>query len=331
MEGVLRDPIAGDGFDVAVTATAGAAVTGVMPLTAGQLLRQADLAMHHAKRTGLDVAVYEPDLGSQAREHLDVERSLRLAMDRGELLLHYQPLVDVGSGQIVGTEALVRWSHPERGLLSPAAFLPVAERTGQIVELGGITLHLACRQIARWGARDLRVPVSVNVAVEQLRRGDLPSLVAQELAGSSIDPRLLCLELTESSFLQNVTSDLDQLAELRAMGVHLAIDDFGTGYSSLAYVQNLPVDRLKIDISFVRRIARDQRARHLVNAIIGMAEALQLDVVAEGVEREDQREVLAQLGCRGAQGFLFGRPMSPGDFMELLQASVLVPAARQPA
>ena len=331
MEGVLRDPIKGDTYDVAVTGTAGVAVTGDAPLSAAQLLRQADLAMHHAKRTGLEVAAYEPEHGSRAREHLDIERELRLAMERGELLMHYQPMVDITSGRVIGSEALVRWAHPTRGLLPPGSFLPVAERTGQVVEIGAIALHLACRQIARWDDRQLRIPVSVNVAVEQLRGGDLPSLVSSELKENGIDPTLLCLELTESSFLQDVTTDLDQLTQLRLLGVHLAIDDFGTGYSSLAYVQNLPVDKLKIDISFVRRIARDMRARHLVTAILGMARALSLDVVAEGVETREQLRALEEMGCRQAQGFLFGRPMTPGDLVEQLQASVLVPAARQPA
>jgi diguanylate cyclase (GGDEF)-like protein len=331
LEGELRDSVRGEGYDVAVAGTAGVAVTRGSRETATQLLRQADLAMHHAKRTGIPVAVYEQEQGAQAREHLAVELALRMAMERGELLLHYQPVLDIASGRIVGSEALVRWAHPERGLLHPGAFLPVAERTGQIVELGGISLHLACRQVARWDARQLRIPVSVNVAAEQLRRGDLPALVAAELGESGIDPTLLCLEITESSFLQNVTSDLDQLTALRELGVHLAIDDFGTGYSSLAYVQNLPVDRLKIDISFVRRVARDVRARHLVTAILGMAQALSLVVIAEGVEEREQLETLEQLGCEQAQGYLFGRPMGPGDLVELLQAQTRVPGERLPA
>ena len=333
MTGVLREPLSGEGFDVAVTGTAGVAITTGERTTAGQLLRQADLAMHHAKRTATDVAVYDPDQVSQAREHLDTERQLRVAMERGELLLHYQPVVDVATNGVVGAEALIRWAHPERGLLAPGAFLSVAERTGQIVELGGIALRLACRQAARWKARDLTIPVSVNVAVEQLRRGDLPALVAQELADAGVAPHLLCLEITESSLLQGVPTDIDQLAELRAMGVHLAIDDFGTGYSSLAYLQNLPVDRLKIDISFVRRVARDVRARHLVNAIIGMAQALGLGVVAEGVEEQEQLLALEQLGCRQVQGFLLGHPVPPGELVELLQAraALSVPETRQPA
>jgi diguanylate cyclase (GGDEF)-like protein len=331
LEGELREPIVGEGYDVAVTGTAGVAVVVRSRPSAAQLLREADLAMHHAKRNGLAVAVYEQQQGVQAREHLEIERALRVAMERGELLLHYQPILDIASGRIVGSEALVRWAHPERGLLLPAAFLPVAERSGQIVELGGIALHLACRQVARWDARQLRVPVSVNVAVEQLRGGDLPALVETELAESGIDADLLCLELTESSFLQNVSSDLDQLAALRGLGVHLAIDDFGTGYSSLAYVQNLPVDRLKIDISFVHRIARDPRARHLVTAIMGMAQALSLEVIAEGVEEIEQLETLELLGCQRAQGFLIGRPMAAGDFAEVLQSRIRVAAERQSA
>jgi diguanylate cyclase (GGDEF)-like protein len=333
MADVLREPLTGEGFDVAVTGTAGVAVTAGGRASAGQLLRQADLAMHHAKRSALDVAVYDPDQGSRAREHVDTERQLRLAMERGELLLHYQPLIDVATNDVVGAEALIRWSHPERGLLPPGAFLPVAERTGQVVELGAIALRLGCRQVSRWEARGLRIPVSVNVAVEQLRRGDLPAMVAHELAEAGIEPTLLCLEITESSLLQGVASDLDQLTELRALGVHLSIDDFGTGYSSLAYLQNLPVDRLKIDISFVRRVARDVRARHLVNAIIGMAHALSLDVVAEGVEEQEQLLALEQLGCQQVQGFLLGKPMPPGELVELLQARrpAVVPATRQPA
>ena len=316
--GALREPFRGHNYDVAVSATAGIAVIREWRPSLGQLLREADLAMHQAKRAGRDLSVYESQ-GTRAHEHLQIERQLRGGMERGELALHYQPLVDLSSGAAFGAEALIRWNHPERGLVQPADFLPVAEQTGQIVEIGRIALRLACEQMRAWSADGRSVPVSVNVAVDQLRSGDLPDLVEQELAQAGVEPASICLELTERSLVHDLGSVRGQLRRLHDLGVRIAIDDFGTGYSSLAYLQDLPVDRLKVDIAFVRRVTRDERARHLVGAIVDMAQALDLDVVAEGVETPEQRDALGRLGCKQAQGFLFGRPMPADEFVAHLQ------------
>jgi EAL domain-containing protein (putative c-di-GMP-specific phosphodiesterase class I) len=236
--------------------------------------------------------------------------------------VYYQPLVDVDTGRIMGTEALVRWQHPERGLVSPMEFIPIAEETGQIAAIGHVVLQRACAQAAQWSAAGHPLRMSVNVSVDQLRDEHFAATVAQVLAETGLAPRRLCLEITESSLVREVEQGASALARLRRLGVHLAVDDFGTGYSSLSYLHDLPIDELKVDRSFIARLDRDDhddRDQHMVAAVVGMARALGLSVVAEGVESVQQLEFLAGLQCPIAQGYLFAAPLPADDLLALVQ------------
>jgi diguanylate cyclase (GGDEF)-like protein len=311
----LEEPFRGPAADLVLQAAIGIAVARESTTGSEQLLREADSAMRQAKRTARDWCLFDDALQARATSQLQVEHALRLALERGELFLHYQPLLDVATGRTVGAEALVRWQHPERGLVPPLEFIPVAEETGQIAAIGRFVLTRACQQAAAWAAAGHPLRISVNVAVDQLRQDDFPALVRQVLAETGLAPGQLCLEITESSLMREADHGAAELARLRQLGVHLAIDDFGTGYSSLSYLHQLPVDELKIDRSFISRLDQEGRDRHLVEAIIGMARALRLTVVAEGVETGEQLELLAGLGCQRAQGYLFAPPQTAEAFL----------------
>jgi EAL domain-containing protein (putative c-di-GMP-specific phosphodiesterase class I) len=245
---------------------------------------------------------------------LETERALRQALEDEQFLVHYQPLFDVATGRVAGAEALVRWQHPERGLVPPMEFVPVAEETGQIDAIGAFVLAEACAEASRWAAAGTPLTMSVNVAVGQLRDPGFVAAVRRALGVAGLPPSQLCLEVTESAMMRATGAESKALEALRELGVRLAIDDFGTGYSSLAYLHQLPVDELKIDRSFVNRMDTGNRDAHLVEAIMGMARALKLDVVAEGVETPDQLEFLADLGCQQAQGYLFSPPVPAATF-----------------
>ncbi|WP_370325074.1 EAL domain-containing protein [Euzebya sp.] len=275
------------------------------------LLRDAYAALSHATRTSQPWVVFDPSMTAYAAAHLEVERDLALALERDELFVEYQPVLDVDSGRIVGAEALVRWRHPARGVVPPLDFIGVAEANGQILDIGRVVLRDACRQAAAWGAAGHPIRVSVNVAAAQLRDRDLPSEVASVLAETGVPPTQLCLEITESSVVGTSAQVTRDLHRLRDLGVQIAIDDFGTGYSSLAYLHTLPVDELKIDRSFISRRGTEDADRHMLEAITSMARALDLGVVAEGVETAAQLETVAALGCDRVQGFLLGRPAAP--------------------
>jgi diguanylate cyclase (GGDEF)-like protein len=329
MHDSLAEPFATPGADVVIRASIGLSVVWAGSVTSDQLLREAVAAMRHAKSAGQTTCVYDETLQVRATYQLDVERDLRRALDEGELVVHYQPLVNIDDGSVVGAEALLRWQHPERGTVPPLEFIPVAEQSGQIVQIGSFVLEQACRDAAGWASQGHPLRVSVNVAVAQLQGREFAREVADVLTRTGLPSHLLCLEITESSLMRSDQSRAEGLAALRQLGVHLAIDDFGTGYSSLAYLHSLPVDELKIDRSFVNRLATDTRDRHLVQAIIGMASALGLTVVAEGVETEDQLAYLGERGCDLAQGYLFSMPRPAEDFRELLlSAATKQPAAR---
>jgi EAL domain-containing protein (putative c-di-GMP-specific phosphodiesterase class I) len=314
----LAEPFTGPGTEVVLRASIGVTVVWAGSVGSDQLLRQAVAAMRHAKSAGQSTCVYDETLQVRATYQLDVERDLRRALEAGELVVHYQPLVGIADGNVLGAEALVRWQHPERGLVPPLEFIPVAEQSGQIIELGSFVLERACRDAASWAAAGHPLRVSVNVAVSQLQGRDFAGEVADVLKRTGLQSDLLCLEITESSLMRSDQRRSEGLAALRDLGVHLAIDDFGTGYSSLAYLHSLPVDELKIDRSFVNRLTTDSRDRHLVQAIIGMASALGLTVVAEGVETEDQLLYLDERGCDVAQGFLFSKPQPADVFRDRL-------------
>jgi EAL domain-containing protein (putative c-di-GMP-specific phosphodiesterase class I) len=250
---------------------------------------------------------------------LQLESELRAAIELGEFELYYQPYVDLESRTVVGLEALVRWHHPTRGLLLPAEFIPTAEETGLIVPLGRWIIARACAQAAVWraDAPDRPLSISVNLSPRQLHDPELLTLASQVLADSGLPPGVLTIEITENLLLGDAELAGRRLAELRALGVQVAVDDFGTGYSSLAYLRRYPVDVLKIDRSFVDPMTDGPRQAALVRSIVDLASALEVDTVAEGVERSEQASALSGLGCRVAQGFYFARPQ-PADVISVL-------------
>jgi len=277
-----------------------------------QLMGHADSAMYAAKRNGGSVyAFFEPHMNAGVREQVELQRDLRLALEEGgQLELHYQPKVLSSGKLITGAEALVRWHHPTRGMLGPVLFIPIAERFGLIGALGNWVLDEACRQVAAWRDEGLRIRVSINLSVHQLRQDDLYERVDRALKRHLLDPSLVTFEITESVAMEDGESTLQAFHRLGSLGVQLSIDDFGTGYSSLSYLRRLEAGQLKIDRSFVRDLETSADARAIVEAVVRLAHALGLTVVAEGVETDGQRAVLQQLKCDELQGFLFARPMS---------------------
>ncbi|MDP9457558.1 MAG: EAL domain-containing protein [Actinomycetota bacterium] len=293
------------------------------------LLRWADVAMYEAKRKGkAHHAVFDPSMDARALERLRLGADLGRAVERGEFRVHYQPEVELSTGRIVGFEALVRWEHPEQGLVSPARFIPVAEETGLIVPIGRWVLEEACRRAKEWQEHRPNGPpplMSVNLSARQFEHPDLACDVARALGESGLDPGRLVLEITESVLMEDAPSTIATLEELKSLGVGLAVDDFGTGYSSLSYLRRFPVDYLKIDRSFVDGIEEDSGGAVLVSGIVDLGHALGLSVVAEGVETEGQLGLLRGMGCELAQGYHFARPM-PGE-----EAGVLLEKARRDA
>jgi diguanylate cyclase (GGDEF)-like protein/PAS domain S-box-containing protein len=285
-----------------------------------ELLRNADTAMYEAKRHGKNCfAMFETSLHRAALRRLDEKASLQQALARREFVLHYQPIVALQDGGIAGMEALVRWEHPERGLVPPLDFVPLAEETGLIVPLGCWVLQEACRQAARWSAErpGERLPMSVNVSGKQLQQPSFVDDVRRALTASGLAPQTLVLEITESALIEDTDANLDRLHELRELGVRLAIDDFGTGYSALSYLRRFPVDMIKIDRSFVRSMSTPQEAA-LVEGIITLARGLELPVVAEGIEEDGQLSALRELRCALGQGYLFARPLDASRATDLL-------------
>jgi diguanylate cyclase (GGDEF)-like protein len=302
-----------DGVDDAVvTASIGIALAEA-GADAKQILANADAAMYGAKQAGRNqVVLFDAQMRHETLERLHLESDLRRAVQRDELVLHYQPEVALRDGTVHSWEALIRWQHPRRGLLLPHQFLPIAEQAGLLGPIGRWVLREACRQAARW--RDASAPapvVWVNVHAQQLLQPDLVEVIEAALGESGVAAELLCLEITESALMTDAEFALEQLNELRRIGIRLAIDDFGTGYSSLSYLRRFPVDFVKIDRTFVDGLGIDPEDSAIVAAIIAMARSLGHTVVAEGVETELQRSELLRLGCEMGQGFLFARPAAP--------------------
>jgi diguanylate cyclase (GGDEF)-like protein/PAS domain S-box-containing protein len=309
-----------------VTASIGIAVarpSGREPVDAELLIRDADAAMYRAKERGRGrCEMFDAEMRARAVRRLEVERELRHALDRDELELHYQPVVGLGSGEIVGLEALVRWKHPQRGVLDPGEFVSIAEDSGLIEPIGRWVQETACRQALGWHELhpDQRpLDVAVNLSARQVAHRDLADSVAEILARTGLEPVNLRLEITESSLVEESASATATLAALSEIGVRLVLDDFGTGYSSLAYLNRFPFDALKIDRSFVDGLGVEQERTAIVEAVIGMARALSLDAIAEGVESEVQLAELQRLGCDFAQGHLFSRPLTPQKVTRLLR------------
>jgi diguanylate cyclase (GGDEF)-like protein/PAS domain S-box-containing protein len=314
----LATPVDLDGIAVTVTVSVGIAAVGPDG-DPGTLLRDADAAMYQAKERGRNqYVVFDETLRARTTDRLSTETSLREALLRAEIVVHYQPVVELTAGRVVGVEALVRWPHASLGWLLPGDFISIAEETGLIVELGAQVLRQACTEVARWPAAYPEVgPLSlaVNLSARQLIRPELIAVVREALAESGLPPERLCLELTESVLLDDAASSARALGQLKDLGVRIGVDDFGTGYSSLTYLQRFPVDTLKVDRSFVEGLGdpgtlRGDRA--IVAGVVDLAHAFGLTTVAEGVETTDQLRVLKELGCEQAQGY-FWCPAVPGD------------------
>jgi len=310
---VMHAPFALESQPIAIDASIGIAVSPEHGQDADTLLRCADVAMYQAKRAGTGVAIYCAANDENRPDRLALLGELRSAIEHDELLLHYQPKLDLRDGTLVGVEALVRWQHPQRGFLPPSEFIPLAEQTGLIYPLSHWVLDAALRQHQIWRGLGIDTPVAVNLSRRVLHDPQLPELVGEALARWDVAPGALVLEITESSLMADPVRAGENLKQLRALGVCMSIDDFGTGFSSLASLKNLSVDELKIDRSFVQAMATDASSRAIVRAIIDLADALKLRVVAEGVEDRATWDVLAELGCDIAQGYFLSRPIAAAE------------------
>jgi diguanylate cyclase (GGDEF)-like protein len=315
-------PVTIEGNELVPSTSIGIAIAPDDGADAGTLLKNADLALYRAKESGRGaVAFFEQSLNERAQVRRQLETDLRLALDRGEFELHYQPLFDLESNRICSFEALLRWNHPRRGMVSPVDFIAVAEETGLIVRIGAWALRQACREAVSW-PKPIRI--AVNASSVQVHRSGFQETVLQALAASGLEPARLEIEITESIFLEGSEPTLKLLHNLRGLGIRIALDDFGTGYSSLSYLQSFPFDKLKIDRSFIQNLLSRPGASAIVRAITELAQALGIETTAEGVEENEQVAELRSHGCSSVQGFLFARPMPAADVTRLLLEEKLV-------
>ncbi len=322
VQGALARPIELVGRDVQVTASIGVALYPRDGDHGEVLLRYADMAMYRVKEHGRNsVRQFVPEMGTSAISRLDMEAAMRRGLERGEFLLHYQPKIALASGRIVGAEALVRWQHPQIGLIHPVEFIRLAEETGLIVPLGEWVLEEACRQQAHWHAQGLgALRLAVNMSARQFRLDDLSERVAAIVQRTGVQAQHMVLELTESMVMQDVDTTRMSLVALKNLGLSLSLDDFGTGYSSLSYLRRFPIDELKIDRSFISDIHSNEDDAAIASAIVAMAHSLGLSVVAEGVECQAQADLLVQMGCAQVQGYFYARPMPAQAFAERVRA-----------
>jgi diguanylate cyclase (GGDEF)-like protein len=312
----LRSPFAVAGGEFFATASVGVCLFPDDAATLGELVSSADTALYHAKQSGRNqLAEFVPAMTAATQRRAVLERALRRAIGAGQLAVHYQPQFDCASEALVGVEALLRWHHPEHGAVSPAEFIPIAEESGLIVQLGAWVLQRACAEVAGWErAGGPALTLAVNMSARQLREPGFIDEVTRALADSGLPPARLELELTESVLMEDVEGAVAFMQAVRATGVRLAIDDFGTGYSSLAYLQTFPINQLKVDRSFVQLLP--DQGETIIRAVLALARGFGLTVVAEGVEEPAQLEWLRQAGCDVVQGYLLGKPMAPQDFAQ---------------
>ncbi|CAH2031875.1 putative bifunctional diguanylate cyclase/phosphodiesterase [Trichlorobacter ammonificans] len=318
----LTEPFRLSGQQVTLTGSIGIAVSPEDGTDSDTLLKGAETAMYEAKRSGKNCfRFYAREMNFQAVQLLKLDNSMPISLDRGDFYLHYQPQLDLKSGTVIGVEALLRWRHPELGMIPPDRFIPLAEENGFITRLGAWVLKTACMQAASWQRHGLPpLRVAVNISSRQFSEPDFVDLVSTTLTGCGLNADLLELELTESLLVSNEQQVARKLQGLKAMGIHLAIDDFGTGYSSLSYLKHFPLDRLKIDKSFVNDILSDPDDAAITEAIIGMAHALKLKVIAEGVETREQLLFLEDRGCDEMQGYYLSRPLSEHDLIGFMKS-----------
>jgi diguanylate cyclase (GGDEF)-like protein len=317
----IREPLLVQDNEIYLTASIGIATYPTEKRDCAGLLRLASSAKDYAKNKGGDSFQFSSvAINRQYRNRLSLEAKLRKALERNELVLHYQPKVDFNAGAIIGVEALLRWQSGDNGLIPPHNFIPVAEETGLIIPIGEWVLSQACRQVTKWShAGRISVGMAVNLSAIQLRDYELPSIVTRIIEHSGIDPQLLTLELTESTLMSDVEGKIDMMNRLKEIGLKLAIDDFGTGFSSLNYLRKLPIDELKIDRSFLVDLSEDTNSRAIVSSVIYLARSLGLRTVAEGVETEEQLHFLQKEGCDQYQGFYFSPPLPKTELFELLR------------
>ena len=321
----LSEPFMLEGREFFVTASIGIALSPQDGNELSQLMKNADTAMYHAKERGKNnFQFYQADMNSSALERLELEADLRHALEQNEFMLYYQPQFSGDGKRLTGAEALLRWEHPRRGLVSPIEFIPVLEELGLVVQVGDWVLRESCRQLREWHQDKVRVPkISVNLSARQFSEGDLDRRIANILKDSDIPAACLELELTESILMEDVVNAMQTLASLKRLGVCIAIDDFGTGYSSLNYLKQFPIDVLKIDRSFVDGLPHGEQDGQIARAIIAMAHSLNLMVIAEGVETLAQLDFLRGHDCDEVQGFLLGRPMPANQFSALFSGTAL--------
>jgi diguanylate cyclase (GGDEF)-like protein/PAS domain S-box-containing protein len=318
----MSGPFVVEGRELGISVSAGIAVYPDDGADFDTLLKRADTAMYHAKEAGRNTyRFFTEQMNVDAVEHLQIQAGLRRALENGELLLYFQPQVELATDRLVGAEALIRWNHPEMGMILPARFIPVAEASGMIVAIGSWVLREACRQAASWSSAGFQgIVVAVNLSALQFKRSDLQHIVIDALKDSGLEPSLLELELTESIMLGDTQIVLDTVRRLKALGAKLSLDDFGTGYSSLSYLKQFPLDKLKIDRSFVQDMMKDADNAAIVRAIIQLARSLNLRTLAEGVEIAEVIDHLRLLHCDEGQGYHFGRPMPGSEFLAYLAA-----------
>lgn len=313
----FAEPFQIDGQELTTSVSVGAAIYPEDGADFETLLKKADMAMYRAKEAGRNTyRFFSEEMNSDTVDLITLHTGLRRALETGQFVLHYQPQIDIISGALIGAEALIRWHHPELGMVPPGRFIPVAEETGLIVEIGDWVLREACREAAKWRQAGMFEPVvAVNLSALQFKRGDIESSVVRALTGSGIEPGMLELELTESILIRDTDNVLATVQRLKQMGIKLSIDDFGTGYSSLSYLKRFRVDKLKIDQSFIRDLASDAEDAAIVRAVIQMARSLGLLTIAEGVETQRVLELLRLYHCDEVQGYFIARPMPADEFM----------------
>jgi diguanylate cyclase (GGDEF)-like protein len=324
MQVALLEPVNIDGRQLHVRARIGAALHATGHPSAVELVRNADVALSAAKsQDGTTVTLFEPTMHDRTRDRTELSGDLVTAVARNQFTLVYQPIVDVTTGVLQGVEALARWMHPTRGPVSPTVFVPLAEASGQIIDLGRWVLHEALRQLAAWHREfpdHHQLTMDVNLSADQLTDTALAGMVLDRISLHQVDPRRIVLELTETALVRDQKTVLRRLEQLSAIGVRLALDDFGTGYSSLSYLRRLPVSVLKVDKSFVDDIeSPDGQAARLLHDIVGLGAGLGMEVIAEGIESPGQVPVLRDAGCTLGQGFLWSRPLPAGEFTDLLR------------
>ncbi|WP_251865461.1 EAL domain-containing protein [Achromobacter sp. Marseille-Q4962] len=314
----IARPVNVYGHEVMVTSSVGIAIYPNDGEDTHALLTNADAAMYHAKRLGgTGYSFFEPSMNADAHEQIELLHDLRLALERKQFVLHYQPKFQAPAGPIIGAEALLRWNHPARGLVAPNVFIPIAEKTGLILAIGDWVINEACRQMREWiDAGQPNWTVAVNLSSLQFAHSGLVDTVSAALARHRVPPACLTLEVTESTAMRDAEASMAVLKRLSGLGVTISIDDFGTGYSSLLYLKRLPATELKIDRGFVNQLDNDNEDAAIVSAIVALAQQLNLRIVAEGVETAAQQKFLTGLGCNSLQGFLLGKPMPASEFME---------------